>query len=64
MSAYSNFFEDYYVWCDGENNTPEMREREQLVITVGVVFKNIARTVLLQFNVYKSGVNVEEKLKE
>lgn len=64
MSAYSNFFEDYYVWCDGENNTPEMREREELVITVGVVFKNIARTVLLQFNVYKSGVNVEEKLKE
>lgn len=64
MSAYSNFFEDYYVWCDGENNTPEMREREELVITVGVVFKNIARTVLLQFNVYPSGTDVEVKLKQ
>lgn len=64
MSAYSQFFEDYYVWCDGENNTPEMREREQLVITVGVVFKNIARTVLLQFKVYPSGTDVEVKLKQ
>lgn len=64
MSAYSNFFEDYYVWCDGDNNTPEMREREELVITVGVVFKNIARTCLLQFNVFKTGVDVKVKLKE
>jgi len=64
MSAYSNFFEDYYVWCDSENNTPTTRENEELVLTVGVVFKNYARTVLLNFVTYKSGTDVEIKLKE
>ena len=62
MSTYSNFFEDYYVWCDSENNTPEMREKEQLVVTVGVSFKNYARTILLTFSCYKNGVDVKEEM--
>ena len=62
MSTYSNFFEDYYVWCDSENNTPEMRENEQLVVTVGVSFKNYARTILLTFSCYKNGVDVKEEM--
>ena len=62
MSTYSNFFEDYYVWCDSENNTPEMREKEQLVVTVGVSFKNYARTILLTFSCYKNDVDVKEEM--
>ena len=62
MSAYSNFFEDYYVWCDGDNNTPEMREKEELVVTVGVSFKNYARTILLTFSSYRNGVDVKEEM--
>ena len=64
MSAYSNFFEDYYVWCDADNNPPETREREELHLTVGVVFKNLARMVILNFVTMKSGTNVEEFLKQ
>ena len=64
LNTYSNFFEDYYVWCDAENNPPETRELEQLRITVGVVFKNIARQVILSFVTYRNGTNVEVELKE
>ena len=63
MSTYSNFLEDYYVWCDSDNNTAETREKEQLILTVGVVFKNYARQCIFTFVSYKNGVNVEEALK-
>ena len=62
MSAYQQFFEDYYVWCDDKNNTPDSRNREQLIITIGVVFKNYAKTVLLNFITDRAGVNVKESL--
>ena len=64
LSTYSQFLEDYYVWCDGDNNTPEMREKEELVVTVGVVFKNFARTILLSFNSYRAGTDVEVTMKQ
>lgn len=64
LNTYTNFFEDFYVWCDSENNTPEMREKEELVVTVGVVFKNYARTVELTFRSFRAGTNVEETLKQ
>ena len=62
LSTYSQFLEDYYVWCDGDNNTPEMREKEELVVTVGVSFKNYARTILLTFSSYRNGVDVKEEM--
>ena len=64
LNTYSQFFEDKYVWCDSENNTPEMRENEQLVVTVGVSFKNYARTILFTFSSYRNGVDVEETMKQ
>lgn len=62
LSSYSQYLEDYYVWCDSSNNTPEMREKEQLVVAVGIVFKNYARTVLLQFMSFRNGVSVQEEM--
>lgn len=62
LSSYSQYLEDYYVWCDSSNNTPEMREKEQLVVAVGIVFKNYARTILLQFMSFRNGVSVQEEM--
>lgn len=62
LSPYSRFLEDSYVWCDATNNPPETRNREELVVTVGVVFKNYARTVLFTFTAYKNGVSVQEEM--
>lgn len=62
LSAYSQFLEDYYVWCDGDNNTAEMRENEELVVTIGVSFKNYARTILFTFSSYRNGVDVKEEM--
>lgn len=62
LSSYSQYLEDYYVWCDSSNNTPEMREKEQLVVAVGIVFKNYARTILLQFMSFRNGVSVREEM--
>ena len=62
ISAYQNFLEDYFVWCDNENNTAETKEREELIVTVGVVFKSIARTVLFTFSSYRNGTNLVEEM--
>ena len=62
LGTYSNRLEDYYVWCDSENNTAEMRNQERLVVAVGIVPKKFARTILLNFNIYKSGVDVEVEM--
>lgn len=62
MSAYQQFFEDYYVWCDNKNNTADTKNKEQLIITIGVIFKNYARTVVLNFITDKNGVDVKESL--
>ena len=64
LSTYANRLEDYYVWCDSDNNTAEMRNQERLVVSVGIVPKKFARTILLNFNVYKSGVDVEVEMKK
>lgn len=62
LGTYSNRLEDYYVWCDSENNTAEMRNQERLVVAVGIVPKKFARTILLNFNIYKSGVDVKVEM--
>lgn len=62
LGTYSNRLEDYYVWCDSENNTAEMRNQERLVVAVGIVPKKFARTILLNFNVYKSGIDVKVEM--
>ena len=62
LGTYSNRLEDYYVWCDSKNNTAEMRNQERLVVAVGIVPKKFARTILLNFNVYKSGVDVKVEM--
>ena len=62
LGTYSNRLEDYYVWCDSDNNTAEMRNQERLVVAVGIVPKKFARTILLNFNVYKSGVDVKVEM--
>ena len=62
ISTYSNFLEDYYIWCDSDNNTSETINNEQLIVTVGIVFKNYARTILFTFTAYKNGVDVEEEM--
>lgn len=62
LSTYSNRLEDYYVWCDSDNNTAEMRNQERLVVAVGIVPKKFARTITLNFNIYKSGVDVEVEM--
>lgn len=64
LGTYANRLEDYYVWCDSENNTAEMRNQERLVVSVGIVPKKFARTILLNFNIYKSGVDVEVEMKK
>ena len=64
LSTYSQFLEDYYVWCDGDNNTAEMREKEELIVSVGVVFKNFARQIIFTFNSFRSGVDVEISMKQ
>lgn len=65
LNQYAQYLEDYYVWCDDENNTPETKENEQLVVTVGLVYKNFSRTILLNFVAFRnSNVSVEERLKE
>lgn len=64
LGTYSNRLEDYYVWCDSDNNTAEMRNQERLVVSVGIVPKKFARTILLNFNIYKSGVDVEVEMKK
>lgn len=64
VSSYSQFLEDYYIWCDSENNTPETRNREELIVQVGIVYKNYARMVILTFTAFDSGVNVEEEMKK
>lgn len=62
ISTYSNFLEDYYIWCDSDNNTSETINNEQLIVTVGIVFKNYARTILFTFTAYKNGIDVEEEM--
>lgn len=62
LGTYSNRLEDYYVWCDSDNNTAEMRNQERLVVAVGIVPKKFARTILLNFNIYKSGVDVKVEM--
>ena len=62
LGTYANRLEDYYVWCDSENNTAEMRNQERLVVAVGIIPKKFARTILLNFNIYKSGVDVKVEM--
>ena len=62
ISGYAQYLEDYYVWCDSENNTPQTRENEQLIVTIGVSYKNFARTILLTFTCYKNGLDVKEEM--
>lgn len=62
VSSYAQFLEDYYVWCDSNNNTAETRNREELIVQVGIVFKNYARMVILTFTAYNNGVNVQEEM--
>lgn len=58
VSSYSQFLEDYYVWCDSNNNPPETRNKEELHVDVGVVFKNYARMVIFTFQSFRNGVDV------
>lgn len=62
LGTYSNRLEDYYVWCDSENNTAEMRNQERLVVAVGIVPKKFARQIILQFSIFKSGVDVKVEM--
>lgn len=62
LGTYSNRLEDYYVWCDSENNTAEMRNQERLVVAVGIIPKKFARQIILQFSIFKSGVDVKVEM--
>jgi len=65
LGTYSNRLEDYYTWCDSDNNTAETRNQEELIVAVGIVPKKFARTILFVFNLFKSGdISVEEMLKK
>lgn len=62
LGAYSKFLEDYFVLCSNVNNTSETRNQQQLMVSVGVVFKGYAETIQFSFVTYRNGVNVEEEL--
>lgn len=62
LNNYSEFLEDYFVWCDEKNNPAETRLQQKLNLSVGIVFKGYANEVLLSFVTYKNGVDVKEAL--
>lgn len=62
LDAYQKFLEDYFVLCSNVNNTPETRNQQQLMVSVGVVFKGYAERIIFSFCTYRNGVNVEEEL--
>ena len=62
LNTYQKYLEDYFVLCDSSNNTPETRNQQQLMVSVGVVFKGYAEKIIFNFVTYRNGVNVEEEI--
>lgn len=64
LGTYSEFLEDYYVLCDSSNNTSETRNQQNLIISIGIVFKGFAEKITFSFVSYRNGVTVEEEIKK
>ena len=60
LDAYAYALEDRFVLCDSTNNTPEMRNNETLVATVGIIPKKYAKKIIFNLTLHKSGVDIEE----
>lgn len=60
LDAYAYALEDKFVLCDSTNNTPEMRNNETLVATVGIIPKKYAKKIIFNLTLHKSGVDIEE----
>lgn len=62
LNTYQRFLEDYYCLCDSSNNTDETRNQQQLMVSVGIIFKGYAEKIVFSFCTYRNGVNVSEAL--